>query len=216
MDVSNPEFTLERVSPCTIIRTDAAYAQNPTAVFSPSTSFSTLNTRLAPPFCLGVYFRALPTNDAPLLYIYNATANIIGSIDVDSLGITFSLLGASAFFPGDFQDGTANFQQLQFCANGTHIELYSDCSNLLRTEAFALTEGAPDNGLISLFRPLTNDTPTFLVCLIYPWFNSSLDYTFLYYNLIGRNSAAIRGRVSGTYLRNANHCPVHSTPSRLH
>ena len=168
MDVSNPEFTLERVSPCTLVRTDAAYAQNPTAVFSPSTSFAArLNTRLDPPFCLGVYFRALPTNNAPLLYIYDGTVNIIGSIDVDSLGITFSLSGASAVFPGNFQDGTANFQQLQFCANGTHIQLYSDCSNLLRTEDFAFTEGAPDNGLMSLFRPLLDDTPTFLVCLIY-------------------------------------------------
>lgn len=152
----------------TVDRTDLAYGQitpGPNVTSSaPADVFSVYNTRLRPPFCIAFTIMAEVTNDRPFMFFYQGGGlNPIGNIAIDASGVSFTLNGQMVTFPGSFQ---GSFQQLQLCANGTHLSLWQDCGTLVGTQNFIVPAagGVGDGDSFSLFLSIVeNRTDVFEV-----------------------------------------------------
>jgi len=118
--------------------------------------FNQVSNALSAPFCLGLAIHANTEGEKPLFYIYDRSATPVGSLQINSANITFTLNGQEAFFERNF---VANFDQFQLCSNGTFMNLYLNCS-LVTSTAFSTT-GVSDSAVISLFTPLLQTTPRF-------------------------------------------------------
>jgi len=118
--------------------------------------FNQVSNTLFAPFCLGLAIHANTEGKNPLFYIYDGSSTPVGSLQINSANITFTLNGQEAFFERNF---VANFDQFQLCSNGTFMNLYLNCS-LVASTAFSTT-GVSDSAVISLFTPLLQTTPRF-------------------------------------------------------
>ena len=150
---ASPNNFLPRPGICGIIRPEPrAYQQqsnrNGTVLF-----FSNIQNQLNAPFCLAVIVR--PMTEPTMLYIYQNTLTPVGLLTIDSDNIVFNLNGNSANLFGNF----SGFNQIQLCANGTHINLYVGCQFSMSMQF--LSPGVSEGAVLSLFTPLFVTTPQF-------------------------------------------------------
>ena len=115
-----------------------------------------MSNTLSAPFCLGLAIAANYKDENPLFYIYDRSSTPVGSLQINSTNIAFTLNGQEALFERNF---VANFDRFQLCSNGTFMNLYLNCS-LVASTAFSTT-GVSKSALISLFTPLLQPTPRF-------------------------------------------------------
>ena len=122
--------------------------QNGTVLF-----FSNIQNQLDAPFCLAMIVN--PMTGPTMFYIYENTLTPVGLLTINSDIIHFTLNGQSAFLFGDF----SGFNQIQLCANGTHMNLYVSCRFSMSMPFSA--PGVSENATLSLFTPLFASTPQF-------------------------------------------------------
>jgi len=118
--------------------------------------FNQISNTLSAPFCLGLAVSANIPSEEPLLYIYDGSPTPVGSLQINSENITFTLNGQEAFFDRNFPIA---FDRFQLCSNGTFMNLYLNCS-LVASTPFSTT-GVSESAVISLFTPLLQTTPRF-------------------------------------------------------
>ena len=129
--------------------------------FGIATQFSVLNNSLAGSYCIGFIVDTDSTNAAALAYFHEfPTFSIVGSINITSNSITYSIRGASAEFSvGD----TSGYHHYQLCASGSDIALYEDCSRLGQ-QSFAHA-GFTDNDVFSLLRDFNSAEDIYAVII---------------------------------------------------
>ena len=129
--------------------------------FGIATQFSVLNNSLAGSYCIGFIVDTDSTNAAALAYFHEfPTFSIVGSINITSNSITYSIRGASAEFSvGD----TSGYHHYQLCASGSDITLYENCS-VLAQRSFAHA-GFTDNDVFSLLRDFNSAEDIYAVII---------------------------------------------------
>ena len=136
----------------------------PTAIIS---QFDPDIVALNEPFCLAATYRANLSNTAPLLqyYIPSSGSNAVGSLVIDSGGVTFSLRSQFVTFSGgQFADDA--FKQIQICVTDVGATLYLECRRTGISRPFSLSNASVDvsNGLVTFYRGV-NMQATFRVSM---------------------------------------------------
>jgi len=127
----------------------------------PTTNWSSgkkreISNNLSAPFCLGLAITANTEGEEPQFYIYDGSPTPVGSLQINSTNIIFTLNGQEPLFERNF---VADFDPFQLCSNGTFMKLYLNCS-LVASTAFSTT-GVSESAVISLFTPLLQTSPRF-------------------------------------------------------
>ena len=148
-----PNNFLPRPGICGIIRPEPRAYQQQSNRNGTVLSFSNIQNRLTAPFCLAMIVS--PMTEPTMLYIYQNTLNPVGILTINSDNIVFNLNGNSANLFGNF----SGFNQIQLCANGTHMNLYVGCRFSMSMRFSSL--GVSENAVLSLFTPLFASTPQF-------------------------------------------------------
>ena len=150
---ASPNNFLPRPGICGTIRPEPLAYQQQSNRNGTILSFSNIQSKLNAPFCLAMIVS--PMTEPTMLYIYQNTLNPVGILTINSDNIVFNLNGNSANLFGNF----SGFNQIQLCANGTHMNLYVGCqfSMSMQFSSSGVSEGA----VLSLFTPLFVTTPQF-------------------------------------------------------
>ena len=148
---ASPNNFLPRPGICGVIRPEARAFQQQSNRNGIVLIFRNIQNQLNAPFCLAMIVN--PMTEPTMLYIYQNT--LVGFLTIDGDNIVFNLNGNSANLFGNF----SGFNQIQLCANGTHINLYVGCqfSMSMQFSSPGVSEGA----VLSLFTPLFVTTPQF-------------------------------------------------------
>ena len=144
---------LPRPGICSVIRPEAQAFQQQSNQNGIVLIFRNIQNQLNAPFCLAMIVN--PMTEPTMFYIYQNTLTPVGNLTIDSDNIIFTLNGNSANLFGNF----SGFNQIQLCANGTHMNLYIGCqfSMSMQFSSPGVSEGA----VLSLFTPLFVTTPQF-------------------------------------------------------
>ena len=116
-----PSNYLPRPGICGIMRPEPRAYQQQSNRNGTVLSFSNIRNQLNAPFCLAMIVN--PMNEPTMFYIYQNTLTPVGLLTINSDNILFTLNGNSANLFGNF----TGFNQIQLCANGTHMNLYIGC-----------------------------------------------------------------------------------------
>ena len=150
---ASPNNFLPRPGICGIIRPEPRAYQQQSNRNGTILSFSNIQSKLNAPFCLAMIVS--PMTEPTMLYIYQNTLNPVGILTINSDNIVFNLNGNSANLFGNF----SGFNQIQLCANGTHMNLYVGCRFSMSMQFSS--PGVSDSAVLSLFTPLFASTPQF-------------------------------------------------------
>ena len=118
--------------------------------------FNQISSNLSAPFCLGLAITANTEGEEPLFYIYDGSPTPVGSLQINSTNIIFTLNGQEALFERNF---VANLDRFQLCSNGTFMKHYLNC--LLVASTTFSTTGVSESAVISIFTPLLQTSPRF-------------------------------------------------------
>ena len=149
----SPGSFLPRPGICGIIRPEPRAYQQQSNQNGTVLLFSNIQNQLNAPFCLAMIVN--PMSEPAMFYIYENTLTPVGVLTVTSDNIRLILNGNSANLFGDF----SGFNQIQLCANGTHMNLYVSCQFSMAVPFSA--PGVSENAALSLFTPLFASTPQF-------------------------------------------------------
>ena len=149
----SPNNFLPRPGICGIIRPEPRAYQQLSNQNGTVLLFSNIQNQLNAPFCLAVIVN--PMTGPTVFYIYENTLTAVGRLIINSDIILFTLNGQSAFLFGDF----SGFNQIQLCANGTHMNLYVSCRFSMSMQFSS--PGVSENATLSLFTPMFASTPQF-------------------------------------------------------
>ena len=149
----SPSNFLPRPGICGIIRPEPRAYRHQSNRNGTVLLFSNIQNQLNAPFCLAMIVN--PQSEPTMFYIYENTPTPVGLLTINSDNILFTLNGNSTSLLGDF----SGFNQIQLCANGTHMNLYIGCQ--FSTAVTFSAPGVSEVATISLFTPLSSSTPQF-------------------------------------------------------
>ena len=149
----SPGNFLPRPGICGVTRPEPLAYQQQSNQNGTALSFSNIQNQLNAPFCLAMIVN--PMSESTMFYIYENTLTAVGLLTINSDNILFTLNGNSTNLIGDF----SGFNQIQLCANGTHMNLYIGCRFSMSMPFSA--PGVSVNAALSLFTPLFASTPQF-------------------------------------------------------
>ena len=150
---ASPSNFLPRPGICGIIRPEPRAYQHQSNRNGTVLLFSNIQNQLNAPFCLAMIVN--PMSEPTMFYIYENTLTAVGLLTINSDNILFTLNGNSANLLGSF----SGFNQIQLCANGTHMNLYIGCRFSMSMPFSA--PGVSENAVLSLFTPLFVRIPQF-------------------------------------------------------
>ena len=189
-----PNNFLPRPGMCGILRPEPRAYQQQTNRNGTVLSFRNIQNNLNAPFCLAMIVN--PMSEPTMLYIYQNTLDAVGLLTINPDNILFTLNGVSANLFGNF----TGFNQIQLCANGTHMNLYIGC-RFSMSMPFSAT-GVNDGAVLSLFTPLFASSPQFDV--------SSSWMIILMASLLSVFTFIFQGPLQQLYISSCSGLPVQS------
>ena len=145
------------------------------------TSFSTLNNNLTGSYCIGFIVDTAPTNQGALAYFHDsATASVIGSINITSNSIIYTIRESNAIFT---LEDTSGYHHYQLCASGSDLTLYENCATV--NQLPFVHDGFSDGDVFSLLRDFNDVEDIYLVIICTSLFvHAKVHYSNTHHHLL--------------------------------